>query len=108
MLLLQLETFPGLTLFGSSLPENGETSNKINVVTGNSIRKTHCTISHTILRQNSQDSYLLHRSPKSLGMRYNNIAKIDASSPLHKEAPWERKGSEIKLDSNIPPVNGEN
>jgi hypothetical protein len=37
-----------------------ETSNKINVVSGDSIRKTHRTISHTILRQNGHDSYLLH------------------------------------------------
>lgn len=37
-----------------------ETSNKINVVSGDSIRKTHRTISHTILRQNDHDSYLLH------------------------------------------------
>lgn len=37
-----------------------KTSNKINVVSGDSIRKTHRTISHTILRQNGQDSYLLH------------------------------------------------
>lgn len=49
-----------------SRKENGmaytalKTSNKINVVSGDSIRKTHRTISHTILRQNGQDSYLLH------------------------------------------------
>lgn len=40
-----------------------KTSNKINVVSGDSIRKTHRTISHTILRQNGQDSYLLHGRP---------------------------------------------
>lgn len=40
-----------------------KTSNKINVVSGDSIRKTHRTISHTILRQNRQDSYLLHGRP---------------------------------------------
>lgn len=45
-----------------------EINNKIDVVTErDSIRKTHCTISHTILRENDQGFYLLHGSLKSLG-----------------------------------------
>ena len=86
VVIITVRDVSAMNILRKLLPANGETSNKINVVTSNSIRKTHCTISHTILRQNSHDSYLLHRSPKSLEMpRYNNIVKIDASSsPVKK------------------------
>lgn len=57
-----------------------KTSNKINVVSGDSIRKTHRTISHTILRQNGQDSYLLHGRP--FPPSYNRLPSYPLARPL--------------------------
>lgn len=62
-----------------------ETSNKINVVSGDSIRKTHRTISHTILRQNDHDSYLLHgRYPPFPPSAVRQFARFTVPRLLHR------------------------